>query len=228
MALTAESMSEGPDARASGPMPPHGRILDFLAEPDRRALLDWAIAYETEFKPAKVYHETKGVLDPHRRTALKLRNLGPLADLLRKRLLAAFPQISAAAGYRGPDLHSIEFELNAYGDGAHFAPHIDITVGPERQPFAGEEGEDRIISAVYYFHNEPKGFSGGALRLFRFGVESEQAQPSDFIELEPVQNSLVIFPSWARHSVATVRCPSGQFADFRFGLNCWFCRRLSG
>jgi hypothetical protein len=23
-----------------------------------------------------------------------------------------------------------------------------------------------------------------------------------------------------------VSCPSGRFADYRFGLNCWFCREL--
>ena len=213
-----------------GPMPPHGQILDFLAEADRLALLDWAISHEREFRPAKVYRATegRGSVDPRMRTALKLRNLGPLADVMRERLMAAFSQISAAASYGGPGIHSIEFELNAYGEGSHFAPHIDIPVGSGRQPLAGEEGQDRVVSAVYYFYEEPKGFSGGALRLYRFGVNPEHASQRDVVDFDPVQNSLVAFPSWATHSVETVHCPSGRFSDYRFALNCWFCRPLSG
>lgn len=229
MTQVTDSGSAGSNA-PTGPMPPHGRIPDFLAEADRLALLDWAISHEREFRPAKVYRATegRGNVDPRMRTALKLRDLGPLAAVLRGRLTAAFPQISTAAGYRGGEIHSIEFELNAYGEGAHFAPHVDIPVGPGRQPLAGEQGHDRVVSAVYYFHQEPKVFSGGALRLYRFGVAAEHARQSDVIDLEPIQNSLVIFPSWVMHSVETVHCPTGRFADFRFALNCWFCRQLSG
>ena len=207
-------------------MPPHGRIRDLLTEPERRALLDWAISHAAEFKPAKIYRRTEGEsVDPRTRIALKLRNLGPHADVLSDRLMAVFPQISAAVGYRGSDDLSIEFELNAYGEGAHFAPHIDIPIGSVTD---GGLGQDRIISAVYYFHNEPKAFSGGALRIYRFGVESDRARQSDVIELEPVQNSLVVFPSWTVHAVDTVHCTSDRFSDFRFALNCWFCRRLPG
>ena len=87
------------------------------------------------------------------------------------------------------------------------------------------EGEDRVISAVYYFYREPKGFSGGALRLYRFGADAQDpAADAGSIAFEPRQNSLVCFPSWAKHKVEAVSCPSGKFEDYRFGLNCWFCR----
>ena len=74
-----------------------------------------------------------------------------------------------------------------------------------------------MISAVYYFHNIPKGFSGGNLRLFRFGSE----EADDGVAIEPIDNSLVEFPSWVRHQVERVSCPSGDFADYRYALNCW-------
>jgi len=149
-----------------------------------------------------------------------------MAPMMREALFGGLPEIMAAAGYAGPEPRSIEFELNAYGEGAHFAPHIDIPLGETRKPAGEEEGEDRVISAVYYFHSEPKAFSGGALRLYRFGADPETAATQDSVALEPVQNSLVIFPSWARHGVETAHCESGRFADFRFGLNCWFCRKI--
>jgi Rps23 Pro-64 3,4-dihydroxylase Tpa1-like proline 4-hydroxylase len=125
-----------------------------------------------------------------------------------------------------PEPQSLEFEITASGDGAHFAPHIDIALGAGRRTVGKEEGEDRVISTVYYFHRDPKGFTGGALRLYRFGVDPSEAQDHDSVAFEPVQNSLVAFPSFARHSVERVHCPSGEFADYRFGLNCFFCRRL--
>ena len=78
-----------------------------------------------------------------------------------------------------------------------------------------------MISAVYYFHREPKAFSGGALRLYRFGVDPhDPASEADSVAFEPRQNSLVCFPSWAVHKVDLVRCASDRFEDFRFGLNC--------
>jgi Rps23 Pro-64 3,4-dihydroxylase Tpa1-like proline 4-hydroxylase len=212
-------------------MPPHAVFEDFLAEADRRALLEWAIGAQDEFKPAKVFYGEGGTLkklDPTRRNALKHYGAGPLEPVLRERLIGALPEIIAAAGYSGPEPRSIEFELNAYGDGAHFAPHIDIPLGPNRKPAGELEGEDRVITAVYYFHSEPKVFSGGALRLYRFGADPDRARPADSIAFEPKQNSLVVFPSWAMHWVEPVRCPSSRFADFRFGLNCWLCRRIQG
>ena len=212
-------------------MPPHGCISGFLAEDERRALLEWAISEEKTFKPAEVFYGDGGSkrrLDPTRRNALKHSGIGPMEPTMRARLLGALPQIMAAAGYIGPEPHSIEFELNAYGDGAHFAPHIDIPLGKDPKAAPEQRDEHRVISAVYYFHSEPKAFSGGALRLYRFGADHETARPQESIAFEPLQNSLVIFPSWAMHSVETVHCPSDRFADFRFALNCWFCRKVAG
>src|SRR5690242_1351733 len=204
------------DSPALGPMPPHGRLEGFLSEDERRALIDWAIAEEAAFKPAKVFYGEGGNLrrlDPARRNALKHEGIGPLEPMMHSALLDALPRIMDAAGYHGPEPRSIEFELNAYGDGAHFAPHIDIPLGRNRKPAGQQAGEDRVISVVYYFHSEPKAFSGGALRLYRFGADPDAAGPDDSVLFEPAQNSLVVFPSWAMHKVEPVHCPSTQFAD---------------
>jgi hypothetical protein len=211
-------------------MPPHGCIEDLLDHEDLKAFLSWAIAQEAAFKPAKVFYGPGGRMDrvnPKSRIALKHRGIGPFEPLIRTRLFAQLPRIMEIAGYRGPEPRSIEFELNAYGDGAHFAPHIDIPVGPNREETGEQQGEDRFISAVYYLFREPKGFSGGALRIFRFGADPERGGEADSVAFEPVQNRLIVFPSWARHAVERVTCESGQFADHRFALNCWFCRKLS-
>jgi Rps23 Pro-64 3,4-dihydroxylase Tpa1-like proline 4-hydroxylase len=112
------------------------------------------------------------------------------------------------------DIHEIELELAAHNDGAHFQLHSDTYAS--HQPARG----DRMLSAVYYFHRAPKRFEGGCLRLHRIG-----AQPGDEgHDIPPEQNSLVVFPSWGPHEVMRVSCPSGEFADSRFAVNCWVYR----
>lgn len=120
----------------------------------------------------------------------------------------------------------VELELVADGDGAHFVRHSDIPTGPGRRPLGGDAKgqQDRLLSGVYYFHREPKAFSGGALRLHRFGGVDV---PEDWVDVEPEQNSFVAFPTWAPHEVRPISCPSRDFADSRLAVNAWLCRTLS-
>jgi SM-20-related protein len=76
-----------------------------------------------------------------------------------------------------------------------------------------------VLSGVYYFHAEPKAFTGGALRLYAIGGQGER-----YVDIEPTHNSLLMFPSWAPHEVMPVRCPSRRFVDSRFAINCWVHR----
>jgi SM-20-related protein len=199
-----------------GPMPPCGVINDFLPLELHDQLLEWTIAQEPAFNPAGVYYGEGGrehAVDPDSRVGLKRFGIGPFEPLIGERLLDRLDEIMAAAGYRGPEPRSIEFEITASGDGAYFGPHLDIALGAGRRTIGRNRGEDRMISTVYYFHRLPKAFSGGALRLYRFGVDEEDVGEGDSIAFEPARNSLVAFPSFARHSVEPVRCPSGEFAD---------------
>ena len=182
-----------------GPFPPSVVLDDLLPEDDRLALTQWAIASQADFHPATIFIGAGGEeirLEPSFRNALRHLGLGPFEEMFRERLIARWPEIAAGTGYRGEPLDSVEFELNAYGDGAHFRPHIDIPVGKDRRPAGANEGEDRVISAVYYFYREPKAFSGGALRIYRFGANTHgPASDADSVAFEPRQNSLVCFLS---------------------------------
>lgn len=216
---------------AEGPLPPYARMFDFLTEDEHRQLLDWVLSIRDRFRPATV---SKGRpkrefrVDPERRIGLTTRKLGPLEAVLRERLLKALPELMAGTGTGGPPPTSLELELAAHADGAYYRPHIDIPVGANRQPLGANPGEDRVLSAVYYFHAEPKGFSGGQLRLFAFGpIPAAGEEKRAHVDLEPVRNSLVAFPSWVPHEVRPIRCPSGDFGDYRFALNCWYCRALA-
>lgn len=212
------------------PLPPHVQLRDFLPEDERRALLDWATRNEGEFRTAKVINDSghsKSLVDPELRIGLTTRNLGPFGSTLEKRMRKALPSLEQAIGTTS-NATSIELELAAHGDGAHYRPHLDVSYGEGRKIVGAKPDEDRVVSAVYYFYREPKAFSGGALRLYRFNARpiTSAVGPNDYVDLEPLQNSLVAFPSWATHEVRRVSCASNSFADFRFALNCWFCRKL--
>ena len=210
------------------PLPPFVQLRDFLPAIEHQGLLEWVTANRDAFQPATITGKAgaRGRIDPVQRIALTAPVPEAMKDGLRAPLLAALVQIAEGIGYPGPPPTSFELQLAAHGDGAHYRPHLDIPIGQNRAPLGAAPGEDRVVSAVYYFHREPKGFWGGALRLHRFGADwdRDEAQPSTFVDIEPIGNSLVAFPSWAMHEVRPVRCPSGRFEDYRFAINCWFCR----
>ena len=211
------------------PLPPHVQLADFLPAELHRALIDWVLANEAKFRAATVANrlDKNSRIDPAVRIAQTMRDLGPARAAIEAKLLEALPALMAATGIKGPEPRSLELELAAHGDGAHYDAHLDIPVGQGRRSIGARRGEDRVLSAVYYFYNEPKGFSGGALRLYRFNAKPAEDPAADsYVDVQPLNNSLVSFPSWATHEVRRVSCPSGAFRDYRFALNCWYCRTL--
>lgn len=210
---------------ATLPLPPWRQFRDVLAPDELQALLDWTLESRDSFKRSELVGSRYA---PDVRISERLRKLGPMRPLLEARLRAMLPDILAAAGSKPFEPDSIELEAAAHGDGAFFSRHSDIPLGAGRSPLGGDGSgpQDRLVSAVLYYHREPKGFSGGALRLYRFGA-GEAAGEEDYVEVEPLGNSLVVFPSWALHEVRPVSCPSGRFEDHRFAINAWFCRQLA-
>lgn len=203
------------------PVPRVAQVDDFLPPDEHRALLDWVLSNRELFRPSKLF---KDKLDPNTRVSMTTRKLGPLRERLEQRMLEVLPTLEEGVGSK-PGTTFVELELAAHGDGAHYARHVDIFYGEDREPDG--DSPDRVLSAVYYFHREPKGFSGGALRLYRFNVRpsSPAAGPDDYVEIEPLHNRLIAFVPWATHEVRPIRCPSAKFEDYRFALNCWFCRK---
>lgn len=217
---------------ASQLLPPVARIEGFLGEQELSALLNWVFANRERFRPATVSRQDDIVVDAATRRALTTRDFHSDLDWLQGRFSAAQGQLLEMLRLTVPAIETVELELAAHGDGAHFAPHVDIPLGPGRKPLGGRPGrtDDRLFSAVYYFHREPKGFQGGNLRLFPLGADpkSEALDDAQYIDIEPTQNALVAFPSWATHEVRSIRCPSGEFTDYRFAVNCWYCGQFKG
>jgi SM-20-related protein len=193
-------------------MLPHVVRRNFLPEAVVAALLDYTVLHEADFVPTGI----RARFDPTIRVSSRLVKLGAFREIIGDKIRDIVPALIAELRVAPFQLDTLEFELVAHGDGAFYKRHIDVKTAPVRRA-----RRSRALSAVYYFHAEPKAFSGGALRLYGIG------DGAGYIDIEPVRNSLLVFPSWAPHEVTPVQCPSRRFADSRFAINCWIHRTLS-
>jgi SM-20-related protein len=192
----------------------HLVVDDFLLAEDHAAMLAFALANEAEFAPSEVRRGTQGYHAPSTRKSLLCEApLGELKDRFRDAIMARRDELFAATGTPPFEVARCEFELAVHRDGCFFAGHKDTFTEEDR---AGTRS-DRLVSAVWYFYIEPRGFSGGELAISPFG----EGDP-DLIE--PRNNRLVVFPSVAFHEVLPISCPGDAFADARFSINCWLRR----
>ena len=195
---------------------PHIVIENFLGAEISGQMLRYAVERHGEFKPATVNNPQvrAETLDRESRNCLRREDVGPFTTVLKDAIVTILHDAMAALHILGRPGKDLEFETCAYGDGAFFAPHIDISVAAPR----------RVLSSVYYFFGEPRGFEGGLLLLFGWPVAAAPAETTS-VEIVPRCDSLVIFPSMLRHEVTSVVCPSGEWRDYRFSVNCWAHRR---
>jgi Rps23 Pro-64 3,4-dihydroxylase Tpa1-like proline 4-hydroxylase len=111
---------------------------------------------------------------------------------------------------------SVEVQVTAHGDGHYFKLHND-----SGSPDAATRG----LSFVYYLFNEPKGFSGGELRLYDSIVADGEARCGPLAEtILPKNNSVLVFAPHCHREVLPVSVPSGRFRDGRFTVNGWLRR----
>lgn len=189
---------------------PYIKLHNFLPDAQHAALLQWTLANEERFTASGVGAE--GKVDHAVRRSQTLLDLGPSHAVFEAAVRSGYKDWVRALRSSDFQLSSIELQLAAHNDGAHFSRHVDTQV------HAPSGISVRALSAVYYYFRAPKSFSGGDLRLFPFAARPEE---TTFEAVKPEQNTLVVFPAWAVHEVATVQCPSQQFANSRFAVNCW-------
>ena len=212
-------MTEKTDPAPRAYMPPYRMYRPFLDSITHARLLEWTIKNEAKFEASLVsgdHGQDHPKHDPHQRTSLYFSDFGPMQAMLRQLFVDFVPTLIGDLRVTPFEVSQIELELVANNDGTFFKRHIDTFTGD------GRKASDRMLSAVYYFHAEPKAFSGGELRLYSFGTTENE---SAFVDVQPEQNTLVAFPSWAIHEVLPVNCPSRRFSDSRFNINCWIHRQ---
>ncbi len=190
---------------------PHRILPDWLGEAEAARLLAYSLAAEARFTPTRLNDHGAGRLDEVVRQSAVLKDLGAFAGPLRRKALALQAGLETAFEMQHTSANSTQIEMVAHGDGAFYRPHTDTYTGDEYTP-----GGRRRLTMVYYLHRRPRRFTGGRLRMFDRGGEQS-------IAIEPTHDSLLVFPSAARHEVETISCPGGAFADGRFAVNIWLC-----
>ena len=195
----------------AGRFPPHRILSGWLGAAGSARLLAYALASEARFTPTRLAHEGTGRLETLTRQSSVLKDLGAFAGPLRRKALALQTELEIAFGMPHTAPNSTQTEVVAHGDGAFYRPHTDTFTGDQYTP-----GGRRRLTMVYYFHRQPRCFTGGRLRIFDLGGDQT-------IDVEPVHDRLLVFPSTARHEVERVSCPEGAFGDGRFAVNIWLC-----
>jgi len=195
----------------AGRFPPHRILPGWLGDVGAARLLAYSQTAEARFAPTRLNDHGAGRVDTVVRQSCVLKDLGTFAGSLRRKALSLQAGLETAFDMPHVPAHIEQMEMVAHGDGAFYQPHTDTYPGDEYAP-----GGRRRMTMVYYFHRQPRRFTGGRLRIFDLAGEQS-------IMIEPTHDSLLVFPSSARHEVEPISCPDGAFADGRFAVNIWLC-----
>ena len=213
-ALTGEGL---PKTVPEGPHPaPFVHIANFLPKDRQDMLLKTMLGEREHFVPTKVTIKGKGVVDAKMHVAASagrpiLRRIRPwfVEEMLRV-TRGVFDRLRVDAMR---DIY-IELDATAHRGGGFFRAHRDnAAMYPTRR-----------VSYAYYFHREPKRFSGGELLLYDTCVTTSDYRATAFSRIDPAHNSIVFFPSGYYHEVLPVRCESDAHEDARFSVHGWIHR----
>ena len=211
-----------PSVAPSGRRPaPFLRLKGFLTRTEQKRLFRVvSAAGRKRFHPAGVGGDednAEGTVDRNTRDAIVAsgetrREVGPW---FKPKLREVLPSAWARLGLEAIDQCRIEMDITAHLSGGHYKPHKDAGKGRHR---------NRKLSYVYYFHREPKRFSGGHLHLYDTALEAGEEESKGvvpYFRIEPIHNSLVLFPSHCLHEITTVECDTDDFMGGRFTVNGW-------
>jgi SM-20-related protein len=193
-------------------------VLDeFLVAQEWAGLLQYTMRRRQEFTQS-------GVLDAggasrtdnaYRRSQV-LYDLHACKEMFIDRITSYLPYVLARLRQPPFPISQFELQLTATNNGQFFKMHRDDD---------SDSVYSRMITFIYYFFREPKGFDGGALRVYDSRVDLQgNASAGDFQTIHPSQNQMIFFPSNSLHEVLPVQCTSGDFADSRFTVNGWVHR----
>ena len=195
---------------------PFVRVRNFLPPDEHQALLALFLAGREHFNESAGIGA--GYVNPKVRCALVPHAHARFADevrpgfepRLRKLVEGTLPRL----GMGSLGAYHVEVQVSAYAAGGFFRPHNDDDVD-----WRSDGPRALRINCLYYLHRRPKSFSGGDLLLHDGKVANT------FTRIEPLDNSIVLFPSRCVHEVTLVECDPGDFGAGRFTVNSFVWER---
>ena len=187
------------------------QIESFLTGSELAWLMDLVTASEASFVPSRVSDNKEDY-----RHSLMLAAPPPVRDLFVKKITGLMPEVMPQLRLGRFAIGDIDCQITASVDGSYFKAHTDA---------GANETYKRQYTYVYYFNREPKGFTGGELRIYDDVIRSGKLAATDSYQvIEPRNNTIVFFQAAVMHEVMPVRMPSRQFRDARFTVNGWIAR----
>jgi Rps23 Pro-64 3,4-dihydroxylase Tpa1-like proline 4-hydroxylase len=194
-------------------------VLDeFLAPQELAELTSFALEHEDEFRNSEVISPTTagGVVNYDHRRSRVMMDLGRYQDMIVERIQKVLPQVLEKLGMAEFTIAGVEAQITSSNDGDFFHFHSDN---------ASERVACRYLTFVYFFHQEPRMFEGGELRIHDARLEEGvYVSEGSYQTIIPQQNQIVLFPCQLMHEITPVKCFSQRFADSRFTLNGWLRR----
>lgn len=190
------------------------QIENFLSPEEYQTALELAFTNQEHFFKSQVLNHA----EYHRKSSIfVMKNIPDFYEMMRQKVLEVRPQVLEKLNIPQFLVSWLEMQLTAHNHGDYYKIHNDAA--------PGENTWNRVLTYVYYFYQEPKGFYGGELRLYETLVEAERCIiQDDFKIIEPKNNSIVFFDSRCKHEVMPVICPSQKFEESRFTINGWIHR----
>ena len=187
------------------------QLDEFLSGSEVAWLMELTFAAESRFLPSRLSDAREDY-----RHSLMLAAPHELWQLMTGKIRAAMPEVMPQLRVGKFPVGNIDCQITASVDGSYFKAHTDAGVNATYK---------RQFSYVYYFNREPKGFTGGELRIYDDMVHNGKLAATDsFQVIEPRHNSIVFFQSAVMHEVMPVSIPLKQFRDARFTVNGWIER----
>ncbi|MES2684895.1 MAG: 2OG-Fe(II) oxygenase [Pseudomonadota bacterium] len=186
------------------------QIPDVLSPAEHAQLLAFVQRSESTF----VGTTTSTARGNYRESSV-LYHFAPFDELLRAKVRQLMPAVCEAL--KIPLVNgNIEAQLTSHNDRNFYKVHNDS---------GSADTAHRVLTFVYYFHRQPKAFSGGDLRVYDHKVHNGYHYAADtYRTVHPTDNSIVFFASEEMHEVMQVDCPSRLFMDSRFTINGWVGR----
>lgn len=184
---------------------------EFLSPQELRNLEHYVRVRQRDFKVSEIFDPG----DEHAsyRRSRVLLDAGPFHAMFSARLLFYLSRILQALHHPAFEVKRIESQITASNDGDYFRMHNDNTHA---------NWPSREITYVYFFHREPKPFTGGELVLYDMPPDGEDLSACvERRRVTPQQNAIIFFQSSTLHEILPVHCPTGSFDNSRFTLNGW-------
>lgn len=206
--------------RAMGAVPvPFVLIGDVLPADQHGRLMAQIVDATTAFETPKLVKGAANLPDRSVRDAWVIDDpaaamVAPVKERVAAILEGALPRL----GIPGFRTDWVEAQVTIHGNHHFYNAHRDDEPDPNSPVFA------RTVSYVYYLHRRPKAFGGGQLRLYDSDPDAGLFDPAAFTQVEPANNTLILFPSWAYHEVRPVTLASADPFDGRITVNGWVHR----